>query len=800
MNTRKMMKFEVPYLIGRKLLKRKDEDGYGNKSLEEYIKFLVKDVNLKPTEGQQVQAGTEVLLPIWMQNFSDNLPFIRFGNKTEVKINEYDSHDLSELAAPEPVEGAAVVVGRGPSLFNHKHLEMLAEHINNGSYKGIVCSSDGALIDCLKAGIVPTLNCTVDGSPIIKKWYNHPLVREHANEIKVALNATANHEVYTLLRDMNCKIFWFYPMFDDWRSLESWTKMQRLMTKSKFNDKPLVTMPCGGNCISNDAWVAGVKHIFKMGEAKIGDQVWSLNLTSRQFEKTKILNVIPKGLADVYELRTSTRRVIATADHYFLRASAPVIMHRLSIFGKERVQKQRKMLRISCKEILDHVKMGLSTYEGVRARRKRINHEALLKLLEFLNISFADSLVDDTIKSVRRKWTWVPLSQLQKGDRILILKKLPVDIKSPLSLKEFGIAEIKETTNDFMRIVGAFLGDGYIRIRSAPYRGGSFHLCIPKQDKNRQKYIKLLQETFKRKVSESQNSIDIYFKPLAVLFDKLGLNKKASEKTIPQWVFALPEEQQRSLIEGLFDTDGSVDGNGTIQAFELSSKILIEQLRSLLIFLGYRVANIYYRKRKIDIINQRNKKYYYAGAESWRVRAIDKPYFNYGIRAYAHPPIYAYIAQDVVRSIKPFGKQEVSDITIDKNHNFIADGVLAHNCGTASWVMAISLFKRSRVALIGFDFGYPEGTNLEETPYFSTVMSAGKNFISQAYVKEFHPGFRTYAYIDSVFTNYRESFRSMILQAPVYSKTYNCTMGGTLWAQGLECITFKRFLQLYGKM
>lgn len=32
-------------------------------------------------------------------------------------------------------------------------------------------------------------------------------------------------------------------------------------------------------------------------------------------------------------------------------------------------------------------------------------------------------------------------------------------------------------------------------------------------------------------------------------------------------------------------------------------------------------------------------------------------------------------------SIEPYGKEDVYDITTEKNHNFFASGVLVHNCG-----------------------------------------------------------------------------------------------------------------------
>lgn len=262
------VKFELPYLVARKLLKKKEQDGFGDKSLEEYIKHLVKDIKLSHTTVDLIKETTRKLLDMWMKNFADNLPYIRYGDELEMAIPRYEANNLSELAEKKPVNKAAVVIGRGPSLFNHKHLSILKAAIDNG-WKGIIVASDGILIECLKNGVIPTLTVTVDGSPIIKKWYDNSLVRKAGNKIKTALSVTVNHEVYQILRKAGCKVYWFYPTFDDWRNITSWTKMQRLMTKSKYNPKELQTLQTGGNC-GTCSWVMAVSLFKRKHVAMIG--------------------------------------------------------------------------------------------------------------------------------------------------------------------------------------------------------------------------------------------------------------------------------------------------------------------------------------------------------------------------------------------------------------------------------------------------------------------------------------------------------------------------------------------------
>lgn len=247
---------KIPEILFRKLHKKKDEDGFGDKAIVDYLNYLTRDIKLRMTDLDLCQETTAALLPLWMENFANNLPYIRFGNNLEMKVDNYVSNNLEELAEREipsidkAPKGSAIVVGRGPTVFTKNHLGLLAE----SEYKGIICATDGMLIECLKKNIIPTLTTTVDGSPIIKKWYAHPLVKKHASQLNVALNVMVHHDVYKILKKYGCNIYWFYPMFDDYRQLTSWTKMQRMMTKSPHLTKPVQAIVPGGNC-GTSSWV-----------------------------------------------------------------------------------------------------------------------------------------------------------------------------------------------------------------------------------------------------------------------------------------------------------------------------------------------------------------------------------------------------------------------------------------------------------------------------------------------------------------------------------------------------------------
>ncbi len=289
-------KTKIDYWTFRKLRALKSR-AVGDKSWEEYFKYLTRDVDLEPSIHERVQEGTQLtLLQDWMENFANNLPFIRYGDQAILSYPEnYHQQSMADILVYSPLfefepeyanakgeitekngtkiknapQSSAVVVGRGPSLFKNKHLEMLADAQRKGEYKGIVVCSDGGFIPCLEAGVDVHTVVTVDGSPVIKKWFDHPLVREHGSKINWIVSVTINHEVYQVGRNAGLKTYWFNPMFDDWRQNESWTRLQRLLSRT---DRFMRGIP-GGNSGGNSgscAWVMAMSLLKRAPIALIG--------------------------------------------------------------------------------------------------------------------------------------------------------------------------------------------------------------------------------------------------------------------------------------------------------------------------------------------------------------------------------------------------------------------------------------------------------------------------------------------------------------------------------------------------
>lgn len=232
----------------RKLQKLK-EDKYPDKDWSEFFAYLSKDVKLTELSGEIISRATkEHLLEMWVRNFSDNLPLIKKG-KT-----------IAELVPPNPEKaplGAAIVIGAGPSVWKHKHLEVLAK--TDKAEKLSLIVTDRMVVPTLKVGATPDkfaewVSVGVDGSPVIAKWYDDPIVKKYGQKIKACIITSTHPKVVKVLRKNKVNFYWYNPIYDDWRDNESYTRLQRIMTKSRKNAKGVPSMSALGHA-GGCAWV-----------------------------------------------------------------------------------------------------------------------------------------------------------------------------------------------------------------------------------------------------------------------------------------------------------------------------------------------------------------------------------------------------------------------------------------------------------------------------------------------------------------------------------------------------------------
>jgi len=110
------------------------------------------------------------------------------------------------------------------------------------------------------------------------------------------------------------------------------------------------------------------------------------------------------------------------------------------------------------------------------------------------------------------------------------------------------------------------------------------------------------------------------------------------------------------------------------------------------------------------------------------------------------------------------------------------------NCGSFA-VNAAHIMRCSPVALIGMDLSYKIGTPLSETD--------SELWENEIFKTVHHPFFDTDCIVDTMFLTYAEPLVDHAIPAYVNNgiRIINCTEGGVLYGDGIECGWFKDFLE-----
>ena len=192
------------------------------------------------------EFDTPVSYKSWVKNFALNLENI-WKEKSAKKLSE------------NTVSDTAIVIGRGPSLKNHDHLNKL----KNSNYNGAIICTDGALITALKAGITPDrfpefYVVTVDPRTETIKFYNDKIISEYNGKIKGVFSTVSNPDTVKKARESGIEIFWFHSLVDYNEGEKSFNQISALMTRAKNHENGLPAIQTGGN-VGTSSWFLGWK-------------------------------------------------------------------------------------------------------------------------------------------------------------------------------------------------------------------------------------------------------------------------------------------------------------------------------------------------------------------------------------------------------------------------------------------------------------------------------------------------------------------------------------------------------------
>ncbi len=296
-----------------------------------------------------------------------------------------------------------------------------------------------------------------------------------------------------------------------------------------------------------------------------------------------------------------------------------------------------------------HEDTELVLSDGSIATIKEIHHRRQAELLTLksnwkFSLTKASAFIDDGIKPVFRVQTrlgrriettithpyltisgWRSLSELKAGDKIAV----------PRTINIFGTQQIRECE---VKLLAYLIGDGCLTDTAPKFSNNNPSI----QQDFRQTVTNFSTELTIREQRRSKRSSMLHVEtsqgkenPLTLWLQELELwGKKASKKTLPDFIFTLERQQLSLFLNRLFATDGwaSVLKSGQVQLgyYSVSEK-LARQVQHLLLRFGI-----------ISILKVRSIKYKEILREAWQLDITN-----------------ARAIKNFVSEIGIFGKQEV---------------------------------------------------------------------------------------------------------------------------------------------
>ena len=181
----------------------------------------------------------------WIKNFALNLPNI---------WKESSASYIKQMFSNTKKNSSAIVIGRGPSIKKHNHLELLA----NSDYTGSILCCDGALINTLKSGVTPDkfpkfYVVSIEPYERITKFYDDPIVDKYGDKISAIFPTIAASSTVERARFAGMKIFWLHLLFDYNEGKKSFNHISSLMVRSKQHSNGLPGIQTGAN-VGTSCW------------------------------------------------------------------------------------------------------------------------------------------------------------------------------------------------------------------------------------------------------------------------------------------------------------------------------------------------------------------------------------------------------------------------------------------------------------------------------------------------------------------------------------------------------------------
>lgn len=418
----------------------------------------------------------------------------------------------------------------------------------------------------------------------------------------------------------------------------------------------------------------------EFGEKEIGENLWvlSFNLDSHKIEPAKVKKIWRRESNKIMHIKTkSGKRIEVTPEHPFLTFSKIAC-------GKARIaNKNDKVndLYEKAMELRREKEWGptkIARDLGAEEKERMIQHwfydgskpharvfkwakaKNLRNGKSYVETDYLSSAIDfhsDNNNLSPRKF--LPLENLTKIDEFTFMTKQG----------HKKCAFPKKWSTSLVRFIAKIMADGNMYYSK---EDNSYQIRYYSKDRKAiEKYVNACSFLFGKKPSFKwrRGTYQCTFKSFLVgqFLVNLGIphGKKSFRLKLPKPIFLLPKKLIRAFIREYVFCDGWEEPDRYCMI--TSSKRLAFDLALLLSKIGY-IGRVY--KKKPNDFREN---------EIWEIRVSKNQFDNekkLGRVGQVHP--------DLIREIKMIEKKEpvaVYDIGLEKNHNFIANGVIIHNSG-----------------------------------------------------------------------------------------------------------------------
>lgn len=361
----------------------------------------------------------------------------------------------------------------------------------------------------------------------------------------------------------------------------------------------------GSPCLTGDSLIITKRGLIPLNQVKIGDFVLDLN-----GDYKKVLKIYDQGRKQTYRINAMLfDELLATKNHKFY------VRKKFYKWNNIKRQDERKF---SNPEWIELEKLNKDYYMGFPINKNSI-------IPEYKGVLYNNNILKKDL-DISSKWLWY--------------------------------------------LVGRYLGDGWITYKYKKewreFQG--IRICCGKY--RYEKFEEKLKNVPLSYYKTDEGSIYKYQfsnKELGTFMNQFGSGAK--NKYIPGFVFDMPIELIKFLIDGYMESDGCIVGN-TYKATTISKKLAYGM--SQLIMKVYHVPvkiykNIMPKKTIINgrIVNQNN---FYQIVFKLDRSKFDKAFYENG---YVWYPIKSINKNEVLN---------VYDIEVEDTHSFVANNSIVHNC------------------------------------------------------------------------------------------------------------------------